>query len=93
MKVEERRASEDLPPVLYTSQERNLSATLGETVELRCTVLGYQPGRHSVSWTRTTSSTHLPVALTFGTKVKAPRLQEKLSNQLGLLITSARFIQ
>ena len=65
----ESRASEDLPPVLYSPQEKNLSATLGETVELRCTVLGYRPARHSVSWTRTISSSHLPEALTFGTKV------------------------
>ena len=91
MKVEESSAIADLPPVLYSRQENNLTATLGETVELRCTVLGYQPARHSVSWTRTTSSTQLPVALTFGTKVGTS--PPGTFSQLGLLITSAPFIQ
>ena len=57
MKVEVSSVSDNLPPILYSPQEKNLSATLGEKVELRCTVLGYQPAKHSVSWTRTTSST------------------------------------
>ena len=71
MKVQE--TSGDLPPVLYSRQERNVSATLGQTVELRCTVLGFQPGSHSVSWTRTSTHTNLPIALTFGTKVAGSR--------------------
>ena len=32
-------------------------------------MLGYSPTRHSVSWTRTTSTSFLPTALTFGSKV------------------------
>ena len=86
-----------------------MTKLLGETVELRCTVLGYRqralnscqthenqliygselscsclvfwipkttcsdilprPGRHSVSWTRTTPHSATPTALTFGTTV------------------------
>ena len=60
----------DLPPVLYSQQGSNVTALLGETVELRCTVLGFKPESHSVSWTRTTPTDHNPTALTFGDKVR-----------------------
>ena len=59
----------DLPPVLYSEQGRNITYLLGETVLLKCTVLGYKQGMHTVSWTRTTARNLNPTALTFGSKV------------------------
>ena len=61
--------SVELPPVIYSQQGHNVTALLGETVELRCTVLGFRSDSHSVSWTRTTPDHHNPTALTFGDKV------------------------
>ena len=59
----------DLPPVLFSEQGRNITYLLGETVLLKCTVLGYKQGVHTVSWTRTTRRSNNPTALTFGDKV------------------------
>ena len=59
----------DLPPVLYSEQGRNITSLLGETVLLKCTVLGYKQEVHTVSWTRTTRRNKNPTALTFGSQV------------------------
>ena len=59
----------ELPPVLYSAQGHNLSSLLGDTSQLKCTVLGYKPEEHTVSWTRTTVNSSTPTALTFGSQV------------------------
>ena len=64
----------DLPPVLFSEQGRNITYLLGETVLLKCTVLGYKQGVHTVSWTRTTRRNSNPTALTFGDKVRPAKL-------------------
>ena len=77
----------ELPPVIYSQQGHNVTALLGETVELRCTVLGFRSDSHSVSWTRTTQDHHNPTALTFGDKVSrtCPSVRDVLCSGVHIL--------
>ena len=64
-----RTTTPELPPVLYSEHGDSVTTLLGESVELRCTVLGYKAGQHTVSWTHKTEDNGMPTALTFGSMV------------------------
>ena len=72
-----RTTTPELPPVLYSEHGDSVTTLLGENVELRCTVLGYKAGQHTVSWTRRTEDIETPTALTFGSMVSRYQYQSQ----------------
>ena len=57
------------PPSLHTDSVENVTAQLGQTVYLKCTVMGFVHGENTVSWTKTSARRENPIALTFNDKV------------------------
>jgi len=57
------------PPSLHTDSVGNVTAQLGQTVYLKCTVMGFVHGENTVSWTKTNARRENPIALTFNDKV------------------------
>ena len=62
-------SSTHAPPTLHTDSVGNVTSQLGQTVYLKCTVIGFRQGVNTVSWTKTTSRRENPIALTFNDKV------------------------
>jgi len=62
-------SSTHAPPSLHTDSVGNVTSQLGQTVYLKCTVIGFRQGVNTVSWTKTTSRRANPIALTFNDKV------------------------
>lgn len=51
------------------NHQGNVTARLGQTVSLKCSVSGFRQGVHTVSWTKTALHRPDPIALTFNDKV------------------------
>ena len=56
------------PPSIQTEGDTNVTAVLGQTVKLSCTVMGFRQEEHTVSWTKKYKQEN-PIALTFNDKV------------------------
>ena len=56
---------------IYTDRHTNTNT---ETDISRCSVSGFRQGVHTVSWTKTTSQSANPIALTFNDKVHLNQL-------------------
>jgi hypothetical protein len=63
-------SSTHAPSTLHTDSVGNVTSQLGQTVYLKCTVIGFRQGVNTVSWTKTTSRQDNPIALTFNDKVQ-----------------------
>ena len=58
-----------------------MARKLGDNKLPRCSVSGFRQGVHTVSWTKTTSQSADPIALTFNDKVKKGKMQNGLENK------------